>query len=254
MNQRVLDQTSVVLVEPQDDINIGTVMRAARNFGIESTRLVGPATADPHKISISAPRCESLIDELVHYDEVEDAIGDCVLTLGFTARRRAANWRVIEPRQAAREVVEATRKGRVGLMFGREDSGLSNRDLDRCHAAVTVPTNPEYSSLNLGQAVSIALWEVFRASQQIDTEGESLEDVDVDSDFEPAHMQGLERMFEQAEEALETIEFFKTETHEHIMRSIRSVLLRADLDSRELAIWLGIFKEVVTYMERTDRS
>lgn len=249
-NNRVLDRTTVVMVEPQDDINIGTALRASRNFGIHSMRLVRPASADPDRISISAPRCEELIDNLDREESVVDAIGDCVLTLGMTARQRAANWRVIEPRQAAREIVDATKRGRVGLLFGREDRGLSNRQLDRCHAVVTIPTNPDYSSLNLGQAVSVMLWEVFRAAEEIDTERRRLEDVRVESEFDPAEMAGMERMFEQAEEALEAIDFFKSETHEHIMRSIRSVFLRAGLDTRELAIWHGIFKEVIGYMKR----
>lgn len=254
MDRSVLDRTSVVLVEPQDDINIGTAVRAGRNFGISSTRLVDPAEADPDRIAISAPRSEDLIDEIEHYDELVDAIDDCVLTLGLTARRRTANWRVLEPRQAAREVVQASREGRVGLVFGREDRGLSNQQLDRCQAVVTVPTNPDYSSLNLGQAVSIMLWEVFRASQDIETRGEGLEDVDVQSEFDPAEAGGLERMFDQAEEALEAIDFFKAETNEHIMRTLRSVFFRAELDERELAIWMGVFSEIVNYMERTGRD
>ncbi len=250
MNTEALDSISVVLVQPQDDINIGTAVRAARNFGIESTRLVDPASADPDKISISAPRCEEIIDNLQRYDELDEAIDDCVLTLGLTARRRTANWRQLQPRQAAREAVRQTEKGRVALLFGREDRGLSNRQLDRCQAVVTIPTNPDYSSLNLGQAVSVMLWELFRAAAEIDTEDVPLADVGVDSEFDPAPAGGLERMFDQAEEALETIEFFKTEHHDHIMRTLRSVFFRAQLDSRELAIWHGIFKEVVEYMKR----
>lgn len=254
MNQRALNRTSMVLVEPQDDINIGTVVRAGRNFGIESLRLVRPASADPQKIGISAPRCEALIKKIEHHDRVDDAVGDCVLTLGMTARRRAANWRVLEPRQAAREVMRASENGRVGLLFGREDSGLSNDVLDRCHAVVTVPTNPEYSSLNLGQAVTVMAWELSRAAQQIETEGTTLADVAPESEFDSAPMAGLERMFEQAEQALRAVEFFKVETNEHIMRSVRSVFLRASLDTRELAIWHGIFKEVVAYLKRTGRT
>lgn len=254
LDNRLLDRTTVVMVEPQDDINIGTALRAARNFGVDSMRLVRPASADPDRISISAPRCEDLIADIRREQNLVDAIDDCVLTLGLTARQRAANWRVLEPRQAAREVVEATPRGRVGLLFGREDRGLSNRQLDRCQAVVTIPTNPDYSSLNLGQAVSVMLWEIFRAAEEIDPAGERLEDVELDSEFGPAEMEGVERMFEQAERALEAIDFFKTDTHEHIMRSIRSIFYRAGLDTRELAIWHGIFKEIVAYMKRTGRE
>ncbi len=250
MDRRVLNQTSVILVEPQDDINIGTAVRAGRNFGIESVRLVRPAEADPKKILISAPRSEEQIERIERFEELDKALGDCVLTLGMTARQRSASWRVLEPRQAAREVVEASRRGRIGLLFGREDSGLPNEVIDRCHAVVTIPTDPDYSSLNLGQAVTVLGWEIFRAAQNIDTSGVALKDVRPHSEFEAAPMAGLERMFDQAEEALDAIGFFKADTNEHIMRSVRGVFLRADLDSRELAIWHGIFKEVVAYLER----
>ena len=250
MNKEVLDRISVVLVEPQDDINIGTAMRAARNFGIESTRLVDPASADPDRIAISAPRCESLIEDLGRFDDLDDAIGDCVLTVGMTARRRTANWRVLEPRHAAREVVDKTAEGRVALLFGREDRGLSNRQLDRCHVVVTIPTNPDYSSLNLGQAVTLMLWEIFRGAEGVELPDEGLDDIEVETEFPPAEVAGMERMFSQAEEALEVIEFFKTESHAHIMRTLRSLFFRAGLDERELAIWHGIFKEVVAYGRR----
>ena len=250
MQQRVLDGTSLILVEPQDDINIGTALRAARNFGLQSIRLVRPASADPAKIAISAPRCEDWIRQIEQFSSVDEAVADCVLTLGLTARRRAASWRVLEPRQAAREAAHATEGGRVGLLFGREDSGLPNDVLDRCHAVVTIPTNPDYSSLNLGQAVTLTLWEIFRCAQQLDELRPELDQIRPQTEFDPAPMEGLERMFDQAHDALEAVQFFKTDTHEHIMRSIRGVFLRARLDERELAIWHGIFKEVVAYLDR----
>lgn len=253
MSETGLERLSVVLVEPQDDINIGTVVRAARNFEIPSVRLVRPASADPSRIGISAPRSEEFIAQLEHFGELDEAIADCTLTLGLTARRRAANWRVLGPRKAAHEALRATSQGRVGLLFGREDSGLPNEALDRCHALVTIPTNPEYSSMNLGQAVTLTCWELYRQAQRVESHSQPLEEIAVESGFDPVEMAGLERMFEQARQALEAVEFFKAETAEHIMRSVRSVFLRAHLDSRELAIWHGIFKEVVAYMERTGR-
>lgn len=254
MSHSALEQTSVVLVEPQDDINIGTAVRAAKNFGVTSMRLVRPATADAHIIGVSAPRAQDMIEKMERYDDVDEAVADCVLTLGLTARRRSANWRVLEPRGAAAEIVKASQKGRVAILFGREDSGLPNEVLDRCNAVVTVPTNPGYSSLNLGQAVLLMLWELFRATEADNLETAALTETRVESEFPPAPMAGLERMFDQAEAALEAVEFFKTETHEHIMRSVRNVFLRSAIDTRELAIWHGIFKEVIAYMKRTGRQ
>ncbi len=247
-----LDGVTVVLVEPQDDINIGTALRAMRNFGVHRLRLVRPASADPAAICISAPRCEDVVDDIEHFESVDEALSDCVLALGMTARRRSAAWKVLEPRRAARTAMEESGQGDVAIVFGREDSGLDNGVLDRCHALVTVPTNPDYSSLNLGQAVTLMMWELSRLAQGIE-EGEGLEEQDAESEFKKAPMAGVERMFDRAEEALSAIEFFKTDTTDHIMRSVRSVFLRARLDRRELAMWHGIFNEIPAYLERSGR-
>lgn len=245
-----LRNTSIVLVEPQDDINIGTTVRAAKNFGLSSMRLVNPRSADPSIVGISAPNAADFIEKIETYSSLDEALRDCHFVIGLTARSRAAKWKVLEPRSAALSVLAETKKGRVAFLFGREDSGLSNEALDRCHAVVTIPTNPGYSSLNLGQAVLLMCWELFRAQEAIETQPVALGQVEPDSSFEPVTMAGLERLFTQAEEALEAIEFFKVDNHDHIMRSLRSVFLRASLDTRELSIWLGIFKEVKSFLKR----
>ena len=248
--QQALERTTIVLVEPQNDINIGTAVRAAKNFGISSMRLVRPGGGDPAQIGVSAPNADDFIERIELYDDVNEALKDCVFTLGLTARRRSAKWEVLEPRSAAVSVLEATKRGRVAFVFGREDSGLPNEVLDRCHAVVTVPTNPGYSSLNLGQAVLLMAWELFRAAEEVETVPKNWDRPELESEFEPAEMEGMERLFQRAETALAAVEFFKTDNHDHIMRSIRSVFLRASLDQRELAIWLGIFKEIVTFLKR----
>lgn len=250
MNSEVLKKTSIVLVEPQNDINIGTSVRAAKNFGLSSLRLVNPRVADPETIGISAPNASDFIDSIETYEQIDEALADCIFVIGMTARRRSAKWKVLEPRSAAVSVIEATQGGRVAFLFGREDSGLSNEALDRCHAVVTVPTNPDYSSLNLGQAVLLMAWELFRAVEGVELKPTRLTRVEMDSEYPPATMRGMERLFDCTESALEAVEFFKVDHNEHIMRSIRSVFLRANLDERELAIWLGAFKEVKSFLAR----
>ncbi|TXD37540.1 TrmJ/YjtD family RNA methyltransferase [Lujinxingia vulgaris] len=250
------ENVSVVLVEPQDDINIGNAVRASKNFGIEDLRLVNPAHADRDRIAISAPRAHETIDRMGRFETLDEALDDCVMTVGLTARARSAHWRVVEPEQAAAELIAEAAKGRrVAMLFGREDSGLPNSALDRCQAVVTIPTNPDYSSINLGQAVLLMAWEVSRAARKMQAGEVVAAPVSAPqnawhSEFEPAPMAGLTRMFGQAEAALEAIEFVKGSSNDHIMRSLRSVFLRARLDTRELAIWHGIFKEIVAYMRR----
>lgn len=244
-----LARVAVVLYEPQDDINIGNVVRASKNFGITDIRLVRPAEADARRISISAPKAEDLVSNLAHFDSLEEALSDRIYVVGTTARARKGAWIVTEPRGAAVTLVERASEGGVALLFGREDSGLPNSALDSCHAVVNIPTRPDYSSLNLGQAVLLLLWEVFRVAEDVPLQViESARRPE--SEFAPAPIEGVERMLSEAEKSLEAIEFFKSAGREHIVRSVRSVLTRAELDERELSIWFGIFKEIREFMKR----
>lgn len=248
-----LDQIVVVLVEPQDDINIGNTIRACKNFGITRIRLVSPASADPERIGISAPKAEDVITRIERFDTVDEALADCTFVAAMTARARRASWAVVEPRSAAMDVVEAAEVGLAAIVFGREDSGLPNDVLDRCHVIVTVPTNPDYSSLNLGQAVLLLVWEIFREAERVQIERVS-EAVNHRRGRELATMERLEPMFAQVERGLRAIEFFKTQNGAHIMRSVRAMFLRAGLDSREASLWHGVFTEIEAYMRRTGRG
>ena len=246
-----LSRIVVVLWEPQDDINIGNTVRACKNFGVRDLRLVRPAEADPHRISISAPKADDVIDNIQTFDSLDAAVADCRMVIGTTARSRASRSRrvVTEPRGAAQSAIEATAQGRVAYVFGREDSGLPNKALDSCHSVVTIPTDPDYSSLNLGQAVLLNVWEVFRVATEQPRERPAINWIEPESEREPASMEALERMFEEAEEALHAIDFFKIDETWNIMRSLRSMFLRAGLDEREVAIWIGIFSGVVEALE-----
>ncbi len=238
-----LDAVSIVLYEPQNDINIGNVVRACRNFGITDLRLVRPRVGDHAEIERIAPRSEEFIAKnLKRYEDLESALADTVFVAGATARPRKGNWIVSEPRELAKETVKRAGQGKVALMFGREDSGLPNEALDRCHHLITIPTNPDYSSLNLGQAAMLVAWETFRAAEGIDAHEDDATDL--------VEVEQIERMLSFAEDALETVEFFKSDGKEHVMRAVRNVLMRADLTPRELAIWFGIWKEIPAYVER----
>lgn len=237
---------AVVLYEPQDDINIGTVVRACQNFGVHDIRLVRPRIADPATILISAPNAEAAVSALRRFDDLDDALGDAVRVFGATARPRAAAAVVADPIAAA--VQARGTQGKVALLFGREDHGLPNEALDRCDTQINIPTSPDYTSLNLAQAVLLVLWEIFRATELKPLE--AAPSPEVRTEFEHAPREQVERMFQEAQASLEAVGFFKYGDGEHVMRSLRSVFLRAGLDRRELAIWFGIFKEIRAALDR----
>lgn len=250
-----LSQITVVLYEPQDDINIGTTIRACKNFGIRNIRLVRPKSANPGRILVSAPHAEDVIDAMERFDDLDSALADCALVLGTTARQRAQTRQVLEPRGAAIQAIEAASQGsRVALLFGREDHGLPNEALDRCHVMVTAPTDPDYSSLNLGQAVLLMAWECFRVAEEVAVEQPAAPLIrPATSEHPPATHQALEQLLSHAERAFTEIEFLKPSTHEHMMATLRQMFIRSALDTREVAIWHGILSQIDYAIERERR-
>src|SRR5215472_2777000 len=145
----------VVLVEPKDPVNIAAAVRAIANMGAGALTLVRPRVFEPDRIETVAHGTKDIVERIRVCDTLEEAIADCVRVAGYTARRRAAKWTVRDPREEAGAMLDATRDGPVALVFGREDSGLSNEELERAHVVITIPTT-ERASLNLAQAVLVA--------------------------------------------------------------------------------------------------
>ena len=239
-----LANVAVVLHEPQDPVNIAGTVRAMKNMGLADLRLVRPAPYDPYRLEGIAHNTRDLIDRIKVYDSFDDAAADCVRLVGFTARRRAAKWRIIDPRRCAVELLEAAGDGPVAMVFGREDSGLPNEILDRMHAAVVIPTS-DHASMNLAQAVLVGAYELHLAA------GDATRVLPPPrKDAPPPTEAQLEQYFDDARRALHAIEFFKTRQVEHIMRTLRSLTGRAAPDARELSLLRAMALEVINYMDR----
>ena len=245
MTESRLNAVRVVLYEPQDYVNIAATVRAMKNMGVSQLRLVRPVDWDPWRLEGIAHGTNDLIDQIETFPDVEDAVADSVRVFAFTARRRAAKYRIIEPREAAIELLQHAEHGPVSILFGREDTGLPNDALDRAHAVVTIPTT-DHASINLAQAVLIALYELHLAA------GDATRVLPpARKEAPPPTAEELELFYEDLTKALERIQFFKTRYAEHIMRSMRAMVGRADPDARELMLLRAIFIEVVRYIERT---
>jgi TrmH family RNA methyltransferase len=246
MTESLLSAVVVVLYEPQDPVNIAATIRAMKNMGISRLRLVRPVEYDVVRLEGIAHQTMDLIERIEHFDTFDDAVADCVRTVGFTARRRAAKLRVIDPKEAARELLELAADGTVALVFGREDSGLPNEILDRVHAAVTIPTT-NHASLNLAQAALIGFYELHLAAADA-----TRELAPPRKDAPPPTNEQFEQFFGDAERTLAAIEFFKTRYPEHIMRTLRSLTHRAAPNARELSLMRAMAIEVVNYLRRKD--
>jgi TrmH family RNA methyltransferase len=247
MAESLLASVVVVLYEPQDPVNIAATIRAMKNMGVSQLRLVRPVEYEAVRLEGIAHGTMDLIEAMEHFDSFDSAVADCVRVFGFTARRRAAKMRIIDPKVAAAELLEAAPEGPVALVFGREDSGLPNDVLDRVHAAVTIPTT-NHASLNLAQAALIGLYELHLAAADA-----TRTIAPPRKDAPPPSNEQFEQFFGDAERSLARIEFFKTRFPEHIMRTFRSLTFRAAPNARELSLMRAMAIEVVNYIERTRR-
>jgi len=219
----------VVLHRPQDLVNIASVIRIMKNFALRDLRLVAPAEYDAFRVEGIAHKTGDVLKRVVVFDALDQALADCHHVVGFTARQRSAKRNAQRPREAAGEVLAVSEATLVALVFGPEDKGLTNDELDRCHRIVTIPTSADYASLNLAQAVAVMAYELFlvRGTPPLKSPRRAAE---------PATQEQLERLFADARRALEAIDFFKTRNPEPIMRTVREVLHRTPLDAREVEL------------------
>ena len=228
-----LERFVIVLNRPQDVVNIATSLRAMMNMGLTRMRLVKPDDFSAYRIAGIAHGSEALIERVEFYDTLQEATADAVLVLGTTARRRAATYVWSTPRDAVPELLAypATPGQPIAIVFGREDTGLLNEELDRCDRVLVVPTSDLNSSLNLAQAVLLIGYELLLGQQQAPLELPKPKRV-----AGPATALERDAMNEQIDATLRAIDFYKGKNPEAIMRTVRAVLRRADISSREAAL------------------
>ena len=233
-----------MLYRTQDLINIASVVRAMKNFGLRDLRLVSPEEYTPHRIEGIAHKTGDLLKRVQVIDDLDQALADCVHVVGLTARQRSAKRNVQRPDEAAHELIVLARERMVAVLLGPEDKGLANKELDRCHRTVTIDTNVKHPSLNLAQAFTIMAYEMFKAGPGPSPFKAPRKLADAASNAQ------LEELFEDAEQALWAIDFFKTRKPKNIMRTIREIAHRVPIDERETKLLRAMCLEVVRYLDR----
>jgi len=227
----------VVLVGTQHPGNIGSAARAMKTMGLERLALVAPERfPDPQAYALAAGAAD-LIDRAEIYPTLAEAIADCRLVVATTARQRTVPMPELSPREGAARLRAAGALGPTALVFGRERTGLENEELQLCHAAICIPANPEYSSLNLAAAVQIVAYEWRIADPAPPKPAEA------DPDALPATHAELESYFAHLAELLEQIDFHKGKDPAIVTQRLRRLFLRAQPDARELRILRGMFSD-----------
>lgn len=230
----------VTLCEPSDVVNIAGAVRAMMNMGLRRLRLVNPADYDAWRIEGIAHGAEVVLERCEFHETLQSAVADASLVAGTTARRRTAKQVWDQPRTAAPSLLEnATAERPLVVVFGRERTGLTNEELDLCDRVLSVPTDPERWSLNLAQAVLLVCYELWMAAGASEAETPRERRT-----ARPASSDELKRTFAELETSLAVIDFFKAANRASIMRTIRAVLRRANLDERENRLLRAIAFEV----------
>lgn len=232
----------VILVRPQLGENIGKAARAMLNFGLSDMRLVAPRDGWPNPAAgPAASGADRILDNARVYDTVTDAISDLTRVYAATVRPRGMIKPVVTAEEAARELHSLT--GRGGLMFGPERSGLDNEDVALADTILTIPVNPDFSSLNLAQAVILAAYEWFSFK---DTTKKRQDSRAVD----PATKADYQGLYEQLEHALDHRGYFRSEGRKPVqMRALKSLLQNAAFTPQEIQTLRGVIKSLTRPLE-----
>jgi TrmH family RNA methyltransferase len=250
MEGRKLLEENIVIVlnEPQDRVNIGGTIRAMMNTGLRRLRLVDPAEWDEYRIEGIAHGSELVRDRTEFFDTLEDAIVDAVEVIGTTARRRAMRHQWEHPREGVRDVLSlaADERGPVCIVFGREDIGLTNEQLDRCDRIWTVPTDPERPSLNLAQAALLVCYELW-----LEGPGSEKPLPRPRRDAPPATTAHIEEVFRHVDRHLRAVNFYRGgKNPESVLRTLRAIVRRAGVDEREAELIRAIAARSWKALER----
>lgn len=232
-----LDRIRVVLVRPKSSGNVGSVARAMKNNGVSDLVVVAPRRFRRFTADAMAVHATDVLDGMRLVNTLPEALTDCHWTLGTTCRPGLYRSRTRTPREAAEDVLSvAANNHRIALVFGPEDTGLSNRDLAACDELLSIPTHKHYASLNVAQAVLVCLYELFIAGEPPAAERVRL-----------ATAERSELLYDKLREALVAIGFLPVQNPDHIMLAIRRMFGRARMEERDLKIWLGIARQIGWY-------
>ena len=233
----------IVLVGTQHPGNIGSAARAMKTMGLSQLVLVAPEKAPDRDTHAMAAGADDLVEAAPVLATLAEAVADCRWVLGCTARSRRIQLEPMHPRDAARRAVVAAAGGPVALVFGRERTGLENEELQLCHAAVHIPSDPAFSSLNLASAVQVLSYEVRCALLGDAGSGEAEAGRTPPPGGEVAAHAELEGLFAQLADTLEQIDFHKGRAPASAMRKLRRLYLRANLDSAEVRLLRGVLAD-----------
>ncbi|MBI1425534.1 MAG: tRNA (cytosine(32)/uridine(32)-2'-O)-methyltransferase TrmJ [Gammaproteobacteria bacterium] len=237
----------IVLVNTSHPGNIGGVARAMKNMCLQDLVLVDPIAEFPSgKATARASGAVDILEQTRVVATLDEAIADCQWVVGASARLRTIPWPLLDARDCAVKAVAESESHRVAIVLGRENSGLTNEELEKCHHLVHIPANAEYSSLNIAAAAQVLAYEVHIA--HLAQAGKAK--LKIENDYPRINAQELEGLYQHFEQALMAIDFYDPDNPRQLMRRLRRLFNRAELDRMELNILRGILSAAEAAQKR----
>ena len=231
-----LSRVRVVLVNTSHPGNIGAVARAMKNMGLQQLSLVQPAEFPSAEATARASGADDILAGAHVVETLEEAIADCALVVGASARLRTISWPTLDPKACAERMIDVAASDQVALVMGRERTGLTNAELEHCHYLVHIPANPDYTSLNVAAATQVLVYELRMAALA----NANVLDSQWRSDHPFATNEELEGLYAHFEMALTQLGFLDPDNPRQLMRRIRRLFNRSQLDRMEVNILRGI--------------
>ncbi|NQY51413.1 MAG: RNA methyltransferase [Piscirickettsiaceae bacterium] len=232
----ILDKIRFVLIGTTHPGNIGGAARAMKTMSLSKLHLVTPKNFPNAEATARASGADDVLEEAVVHNSLKSAIADCHKIYGMSARLRHLPLHVVNPRDAALQIKQLDDETNIAIIFGSEHSGLSNNELDNCQYLINIPTNTDYSSLNLAAAVQICAYElkmIFDSITDVNNISETTDALNADD---------MEYLFDHFQQSLTSIGFLNPNNPKKLMRRLRRLFNRADLDRNELQILHGILR------------
>ena len=243
-----LDRIRIVLVQPTHGGNIGGCARAMKNMGLTRLVLVAPQEFPSEQASARAAGADDVLAQAQVCSTLDEAIADCQHVLGTSARERRIAWPMLAPDQAARILVEEAAQQEVAVLFGRERTGLTNDELDRCQTLVNIPANPEFSSLNLACAVQVITYEIWRANEAGASVAPKAPD-ELLGEALATHAE-VQQFYKHLEQSMQETGFLDPKNPRLLMRRIMRLYNRVHMTRNEVNILRGI---LASFKEKTPR-
>lgn len=235
------DRIRIVLVNTSHPGNIGGAARAMKNMGLERLYLVAPQQFPADRAVWRAAGAADVLDRAVVVATLDEALADCGLVVATSARERSIPWPLLDPRECGARVWQESAEHEVALVFGREDRGLTNEELQKSHYQVHIPASDSYSSLNLAAAVQVLAYEVRMHALAVAKSGLPPA---TPWDVPPARAADIELYFQHLEQTLVELDFHDLDNPRQTMARLRRLFNRIRLDRMELSILRGVLTAI----------